>query len=454
MDYPFGKAALWILLVALLSGVGVLSSQRAREATRPDLVFLTFSKDHAEAYYPVIRAFERQHNVTVRLEKVGLVALQERLRAALAVNAEVPDLVELGVQLMGAVTRGPLDDVGFWDLTDKIRETGLDQRLVASRFSGYSSRGRIFALPHDVHPVMLAYRRDLVEQLGIDVSTLTTWDEFARVGRRVTKDLDGDGVIDRFMVSFPDDLHDGPQILLMQRDVSLFDADGNVAFDNETAVDTVCWYVKQTEGPTRISFSTKYGQDIARSIMNGLCLFYICPDWQSRQFQNDIPLVSGKMALMPLPAWTPGGKRTSTWGATGLAITSACKNKDLAWQLAMALYYDRAQLGPRFRDSNILPALKDAWSLPEYAEPRPYFSNQPIGQLYAALAPTVPADYPTPYTQRAQFKLRDAYLNTKLYYRQNGDAGLRDFCRTQIHAAANDIRLLQSRNAFTKAGAP
>ena len=46
----------------------------------------------------------------------------------------------------------------------------------------------MFALPHDVHPVMLAYRRDLFEQLGIDVNKLTTWDEFARVGRQVTQD--------------------------------------------------------------------------------------------------------------------------------------------------------------------------------------------------------------------------------------------------------------------------
>src|SRR3954465_12818946 len=118
MDYPFGKAALWILVAAVVSGAGVLVSQRQREADRPDLVFLVFAQEHANSYMPAIREFEKQRGVKVRLGKVGLVALQERVRAALEVGAEVPDMVEVGVQLMGGATRGPIEDVGFWDLTE------------------------------------------------------------------------------------------------------------------------------------------------------------------------------------------------------------------------------------------------------------------------------------------------------------------------------------------------
>ena len=56
------------------------------------------------------------------------------------------------------------------------------KRLVESRLSLWSTRGHVFALPHDVHPVMLMYRADLVESLGIDVNELETWDDF--VARR------------------------------------------------------------------------------------------------------------------------------------------------------------------------------------------------------------------------------------------------------------------------------
>ena len=34
---------------------------------------------------------------------------------------------------------------------------------------------------------MLAYRRDLVESLGIDVSQLDTWDKFVEAGQRISR---------------------------------------------------------------------------------------------------------------------------------------------------------------------------------------------------------------------------------------------------------------------------
>ncbi|HZZ42376.1 MAG TPA: extracellular solute-binding protein [Tepidisphaeraceae bacterium] len=448
MDYPFGKAAFWILILALLSGIGVAALNRSHRVHRPDLVFLTYTSDHANVYAPLIHKFERDHHVTVDLEVVDLAALQERLTAAFQVHAEVPDLVELGVVLMGSATKGPLEDVGFWDLTDKIHTAHLDDQLVSARFAGFSSRGHIFALPHDVHPVMLLYRADLLAKLHIDPSQLTTWDDFTRIGRQVTKDIDGDGIIDRYMINLPDDSHDGLQMLLLQKGISLFDPMGNVSFDTPDAAETLCWYVRQTEGATRISFNAQGQQNLCRCMIDGLCLFYICPDWRSRQFQLDVPSLSGKLALMPLPAWSPGQRRTSTWGATGLAITKACQHKDLAWQLAMSLYYDKNQLGPRFEATNILPPLKAAWTNPAYDQPRTFFSNQPIGRLYANLAPFVPSDYANPYTSIAQAKLRDAYLNTKLYYRDHPNADLMPIALDQLHSAAASIRQIQSRNVL------
>jgi arabinosaccharide transport system substrate-binding protein len=116
----------------------------------------------------------------VHLQVVDQRALQGRLQSSLQVGADVPDMVELLDGTMGIVTKGPIEDVGFLDLTERVPREGLGERPVTSRFGKWSSRGHIFALPHDVHPVVLAYRRDLVEQLGIDVSKLTPWDEFCR----------------------------------------------------------------------------------------------------------------------------------------------------------------------------------------------------------------------------------------------------------------------------------
>jgi ABC-type glycerol-3-phosphate transport system substrate-binding protein len=166
------------------------------------------------------------------------------------------------------------------------------------------------------------------------------------------------------------------------------------------------------------------------------------------QVQMDTPLMAGKLALIPVPAWRAGGLHTTTWGATGLAITRQCKNFDLAWKLAMRLYYNPAELGPRFRSTNILPPLKAAWTQPAFFEPRPFWSGQRLGQIYSALAPDVPAQPPSPYMLQATLKLSEAFANAWQYYKVHGEIGLHEYTLSELHRCANDIRTLIHRNVF------
>jgi len=454
MNFPYGTAPLAILLIAVASGAWLIAPRYASsplEQRPPDLVYATFVKEHAEAYRPAIAKFEQKYGVRIQVQVVDQKALQDRLQSALQVGAAVPDMVELMYGTMGLFTRGPLADVGFVDLTERIHQSGLYDRLVTNRFSKWSSRGHIFALPHDMHPVMLAYRRDLVEQLGIDVNQLTTWDEFCRVGRQVVaRTTAPDGIPTHYMIDLPTDGSDILRLLILQRGSGLFDAQGNVTFDSEQAADVVCWYVKQIGGEQRISFPCGQGQSFTLAVLDGLCLFYMCPDWRTLAIESDIPSVSGKMSLMPLPAWTPGGIRTSTWGGTGLAFTKQCRNFDLAWKLAMYLYYDPDQLGPRFAATQILPPLKAAWDRPEFFQPSAFFSGIQLGHAYAQFAPQVPQEHDTAYTAMAVNKLSEAFSNTALYYNSHGDRGLRDFARGELKRCADRIRIIMDRNVFLK----
>ncbi|WP_428937852.1 ABC transporter substrate-binding protein [Fontivita pretiosa] len=450
MDFPYGKAPLAILMLAIVSGVAILFSGSTAAQRKPDLIFATFTKEHAAAYRPAIAEFEKQHNVQIQLQVVDQRALQGRLQSALQVGADVPDMVELLDNTMGIFTRGPIEDVGFVDLTERVKSSGLYDKLVNSRFGKWSSRGHIFALPHDVHPTMLAYRKDLLDQLGIDVTRLTTWEEFCRVGREVTQDLTGDGVPDRYMIDLPAAEPWALRLLLLQRGVTIVNEAGEVAFDDERAVDVFCWYIRQIQGPDRISFPCGWGQNLAKSMIDGLCLFYICPDWRTRQFQMDVPSLAGKMSLIPLPAWEPGGIRTSTWGGTGLAFTKRGRNFELAWKLAMYLYYDPEQLGPRFADTNILPPLVEAWDQPEFHAPRDFYCGIRLGKVFAELAPQVPVEYANAYMTLAEGKMNEAFANAALYHREHGEQGLREYVRSELKRCADRVRVIMNRNVFLK----
>ena len=211
---------------------------------------------------------------------------------------------------------------------------------------------------------------------------------------------------------------------MFQRGGQFFDPQGDVAFATEDNAELIRWYILQTRGPKKIAYDCGWGQPVAKAMIDGLVVFQWTPDWRSWVFQDEVPSLKGKMALMPMPAWKPGGRRTSVWGGTGLIIMKRTKNPELAWELAKFLYFDTPELGKRFQATNILPVLKDAWNLPEFDRPNPYWSNLPIGKMYAALAPETPPVYSSPVDAQARTQLDLAYARSAEHYMKYGEAGL------------------------------
>ncbi len=445
----YGKAPFLILLVALATGIGVLITHRRYEEARPDLVLMTHAKLHADVYLAKLPEFERKYRVKVDVQVVEEVALRTRLLAAFAAGTPVPDLVEIP-QDAAMFLRGPIRDIGFLDITRWVRSRKLEEVMVSSRFSQWQRKGVIFALPHDVHPMMLAYRADIVEdQLGIDVSKIATWDDFAAMARRIVRYGD-DGMPARYALELQDDGGYLLQALLLQRDVGLFDAAGNVTFDSDAAVDTVAWAVRQLRGPHRIAYSLGFGPTLWEGMQDGLVLFYFAPDWRTRTIEEYAPSLAGKMKLMPLPAWAPGGRRTSTWGATGIAATKGGRNPELAKKLMEFLYVDQTDGGKSSAELHILPPVRAAWSLPIFDTPDPYFRGQPILRLYSRLAGDVPPEYASPFISKAENKRDSAFVAASAYYSRHGEGGFVDFVRAELKRQADAVRAVIARNQISE----
>jgi arabinosaccharide transport system substrate-binding protein len=445
-SFPFGLAALSMLVLSILAGTWLtLNPPPKKTAT---LTMWTFAKPHYEAYLKAVPAFEKEHpGVTVNLQLVANQGLPQRLQAAfLADLKDVPDLVEVEISSAGTFFRGPVKNIGFVDLTERIRAEGLDKKMVAARFAPYTSRGHIFGLPHDVHPVMLGYRKDIFDKEGIDVSQIETWDDFIKVGQKLT-------IPDkRYMVEMSDTGRDQIEICLFQRGGGYFDADGNLIFDNETAVETMKWYVplvaKNSKTKIGNNLSSSFGAVIAQGMEQGYFLCIFMPDWRSKGFEQDTGKMRGKMALMPLPAVTKGGPRTSTWGGTMIGITKQSKNQDLAWKFAKHLYLNERDLAERFADTNILPPVRAAWQEPAFDKPNDYWSGQRLGREYANLATEVPAQYTHPFVNTAKGKFSEALTLCVQYYQQNGEQGFDEYIRKTLKERADEVRRQIARNPY------
>jgi arabinosaccharide transport system substrate-binding protein len=440
-SFPFGAAALSLLALSLVSGLWLaLHPPPKKQAT---LTMWTFADTHAAAYKQAVPSFEVAHpGVKVDVQLVSGQAVTSRLQAAFWANLDVPDLVEVEISSAGSFFRGPLKEVGFSDLTDRIHRSGLWEEMVQARFAPYTSRGRIFGLPHDVHPVQLAYRRDIFEKEGVDVSKIVTWDDFIAVGRKLTIPNR------RYMIEMSETGRDNIEMCLFQRGGGYFDEQGNVIFDNEIAVQTMLWYVPIVTGPHKIGNDLGGGQVLTRAVEDGYFLCLIAPDWRTKGFERDIGRVSGKMGLMPLPRVSADGRPTSTWGGTMLGITKHCKDQDLAWELALHLYLDKKELGQRFRDTNIIPAWKPAWEQAAFHEPREYWGGQKLGATYAQLAPHVPYQYTSALVVTAKSKFAEALVDCVQRYGRSGATGFEEFVRARLKRSADQVRLMVKRNPF------
>lgn len=444
--FPFGPAPLVMLVLAILAGAWLSLNQTKKKTAT--IRMWTFAKPHYEAYQKALPKFLEQHpGVTVDIQLVEGAGLNQRLRAAFQADLDVPDMVEIEISAAGSFFRGPKDHIGFMDLTPLLDRDKLRGKIVASRFAPYTNRGSIFGLPHDVHPVMLAYNREKFKELGLDPEKLDTWDKFIEAGKKVKKPGE------RYILEMADNGTSQFELALFQRDGGFFDPDGKVIFDNEIGVETMKWYVplvaKDSKDQIGNALSSSFGQVMTQALETGYFLSVVTPDWRSKNHENDVGKLKGKMGLMPIPAVKPGGRRTSTWGGTMLGIARASKNPELAWELAKFLYLNEKDLAERFADTNILPPVPSAWKEPAFDREYPYYAGQKIGRDYANLAPQVPAQYASPFVDLGKGKLSQGLIQCVEYYNAHGaDAGWDAFVRTTLKARADEVRKQMGRNPF------
>ena len=132
-------------------------------------------------------------------------------------------------------------------------------------------------------------------------------------------------------------------------------------------------------------------------------------------WKNDMPQLEGKLALMPLPAWEPGGRRTSVWGGSMLGIARTSPHREEAWEVARELYLSEPVARELYRTNGIISPYKPFWEAAFYDEPDPYFNGQAPGREFIRLAPDVPPRTSSPYNRFARDRTCDALISLRTW---------------------------------------
>ena len=444
-DLPLGLAPLLIAGMGLLAGLYLFIHPVHRRQT--DLNMWVFGALHSDAYQVAAGRFEARSGHTVDVQLINFNAVNQKLRSALWAAVNIPDLVEIEKNAAGGFFRGPLDKVGFLDLKPFLTRDGILSRIPPNALATYTDRGAVFGVPHDIHPVMLAYRADIVDPFlarrGKRMEDLATWDDFFR-------ELHGLLIADeRYLLQVEYGDAFAFQIFLMQRGGGIFGPGGWLRMDDDIAVQTMLWMIPLVAESRDKQVAASLGNfdpSFYRGLIEGYYIAVLCPDWRSSQIQTFARELRGKMRLVPLPAPAPGGLRTSQYGGTMLGITRSAKDPELAWQFAKDIYYGSPQQhGRLFRTTNILTPDRRAWSDPAYHEPRPYWSDQVLGEEFIALADQVPPFYSSGFLPAAVAKLNEAIVSCYGRYRSHGADGFESFVRRRLRSAADYVRAQMAR---------
>ena len=99
-------------------------------------------------------------------------------------------------------------------------------------------KGRLYALPNSVSNSLLYYNADMFKEVGLDPDRPPkTWEELVAYAKKLTRDMDGDGKIDKWGLGTHTTTNYFLYALILQNGGRLFDSEGNPAFTSQEAVE-------------------------------------------------------------------------------------------------------------------------------------------------------------------------------------------------------------------------
>ena len=204
-----------------------LGSVSAQETVR--LTFWTFVDAHADYYLARAREFnEMRPEINFELEMVSMPyqEMHDQLLIALQTGIGGPDLVDIEITPFHRYFRDPIRLHDVTRIIDPHRSN-----IIEARLSPYQKDGKQYGVPTHLGAFVTYYNTEVFGDAGVDFNAIKLWSDYVDAGKRITRDINGDGRIDRWMT-----MMDGGGwfqwfALIQQRESGEFDKDGNVIID-------------------------------------------------------------------------------------------------------------------------------------------------------------------------------------------------------------------------------
>ena len=188
-----------ILLVAMLAGWTALSHAQTTQKVTLRLTDWA-DLDEMPLDQKAIAEFRERHpDIDILYEPNPGRQYEEKILTALAVD-DPPDVFLLDSKLIPTFTNKHV----LLDLSPYIRALGVDTAQWFPNVRDIAKRGAaLYAFPKGFTPLMIYYNKDLFDAAHLPYpATNWSWDDYLALSKRLTSDLNGDGVPDQYGTVF------------------------------------------------------------------------------------------------------------------------------------------------------------------------------------------------------------------------------------------------------------
>ncbi|WP_137936479.1 extracellular solute-binding protein [Chitinivorax sp. B] len=302
------------------------------------------------------------------------------MTTALATGANLPDVMAVDMGFIGKFAEsGGLEDLS------KAPYNGLQLKDKLARFSiplAMSGTGALSAMPTDIGPGALFYRKDLLDKAGVSEEDLTkSWESFIEVGKKIKASTGA------YMLASANDIKDiYIRAGLQDGEGIYFDKTGKVLV-NSPRFEKAFQLAKQARAAGIDSKVNAWSNEWSESFKRNKIAAQMMGAWLAGHLHNWLaPDQKGKWRSAVLP----GGVYAS-WGGSFYAIPKKAKNKALAWEFIKLMTTDKEQQLSAFRTVDAFPALLEAQTDPFIDQPIDYLGGQKARRQWLETARRIPA---------------------------------------------------------------
>ncbi|MBX7257915.1 MAG: sugar ABC transporter substrate-binding protein [Candidatus Hydrogenedentes bacterium] len=373
------------MAVALVFAAGVVNPTSAQELLQPNpSIHGTLNvwgwNIAAASLINLIPSFnERYPNVKVDVVTSGT-AMQSRFLLSLAANVGAPDVSQL--QMYDAPRFSPSGRL--LDLTERAKK--YEGQFSPAFWQACLHENRIYAIPWDMGPCAVFYKRDLFAKYHVDPDAIETWADYIEVGKRIVRESNGKTMMMALSVGW---LFDMFEILMQQNGGGVFDPEGRIIINSPQNLEAL--EVLRALLDSKITAAMNpFSHEFYASMSDDSIASYPMAVWFGGSARDYTKGTAGNWGVFRLPAIQPGGLRNSNLGGSVLVIPEQCPQPDAAWAfIEYVLCNKQAQL-EQYRKFDLFPCLMTTFDDPFFDEPDPFYGGQKVRRLFATDIEKIP----------------------------------------------------------------